>query len=379
MRIGMITGEYPPMQGGVGDFTRELARALVQMGHQVLVLTSRQARGDPSDGVQVSAEVTNWNMATLRQVGKWARENQLNVVNIQYEAAAFQMAGLVHLMPLFLHGVRVITTFHDLLVPYLFPKAGPLRWEAISYLARSSDGVIVTNQADEQKLREAGKIRRLARIPIGSNIEDAPPANYDREAWRQGLQIPADAALVGYFGFVNVSKGVDTLLEGAAAAIQRGVDLYLLMIGGNVGSSDPTNAQQMEEAQQLIHKLGLESRIRWTGYVDNPLVSANLRACDLVVLPYSDGVSFRRGSFMAAITHGCAIITTEPEVELPELRDGENVRLIPRRDADQLASAVVQLAADPELRKRLGNNARQLAGSFSWDRIAEQTVGVYFG
>ena len=40
MRIGLITGEYPPQQGGVGDFTRELARALIAAGHEAQVITS---------------------------------------------------------------------------------------------------------------------------------------------------------------------------------------------------------------------------------------------------------------------------------------------------------------------------------------------------
>ena len=40
MKIGLITGEYPPQQGGVGDFTRELARALMAAGHEAQVITS---------------------------------------------------------------------------------------------------------------------------------------------------------------------------------------------------------------------------------------------------------------------------------------------------------------------------------------------------
>jgi hypothetical protein len=45
MRIGFITGEYPPMQGGVGAFTRELAREMVRQGHDVEVLTRETVQG----------------------------------------------------------------------------------------------------------------------------------------------------------------------------------------------------------------------------------------------------------------------------------------------------------------------------------------------
>jgi hypothetical protein len=40
VRICLVSAEYPPMQGGVGDCTHELGRALVQLGHQVAVVTS---------------------------------------------------------------------------------------------------------------------------------------------------------------------------------------------------------------------------------------------------------------------------------------------------------------------------------------------------
>ena len=40
IKIGLVTGEYAPMQGGVGDFTREVARALVARGHEVHVVTN---------------------------------------------------------------------------------------------------------------------------------------------------------------------------------------------------------------------------------------------------------------------------------------------------------------------------------------------------
>ena len=43
LRILFVTGEYPPMQGGVADYTQALGRALVALGHQVGVLTSIEA------------------------------------------------------------------------------------------------------------------------------------------------------------------------------------------------------------------------------------------------------------------------------------------------------------------------------------------------
>jgi len=40
MKIGLVTAEYAPMQGGVGDFTREVGHALAALGHEVHVITN---------------------------------------------------------------------------------------------------------------------------------------------------------------------------------------------------------------------------------------------------------------------------------------------------------------------------------------------------
>jgi glycosyltransferase involved in cell wall biosynthesis len=390
MRIGLITGEYPPMQGGVGAFTRELAVELVAQGHDIHIFTDCRAvqntPGTPVDaGVTVTAKVNDWNWASLVQARRWARVNALDIVNIQYQAAAFQMAPFVHFLPARLGDIPVVTTFHDLLVPYLFPKAGSLREGAILALARGSQGVIVTNVQDEDQLRRDLENTRqqdkqqpkMRRIPIGSNIPVMLPADYNRDTHRAELDIPPDALLIGYFGFLNASKGIETLLEGVSQALTKGIDAYLLMIGGRVGTSDVTNISFAQQVDKMISALGLRSRVRFTDFVEADQVSAYLTSSDLLVLPYRDGVSFRRGSFMAGIAHSRPIITTHPQITLPEVIDRINAYLIPPDSATALADAIVDLANNTELRTKIGTHAGELAAGFTWECIAKDTVAYF--
>lgn len=379
MRIGIITGEYPPMEGGVGAYTREIAAAFVAHGHPVYILTDVRAAGSTEPNIHVTAAVRHWNRAAFTMARQWAAQNALKVVNIQYQAAAYNMHGAVYWLPQLLGRFPTVTTFHDLLVSYLFPKAGPLRWQAVLQLARAGSAAVVTNTADELRLRAAGGVRRLAHIPIGSNIPAEPPPGYDRAAWRAALNLPPapDATLCAYFGFMNTSKGVGTLFRAFARALSTRPDLYLLMIGGRVGTSDPTNTAYADEIDGLAAQLGITERLRWTGFVERQQVSGHLLAADFVALPYADGVSFRRGSFMASLAHGCPIITTAPGVALPELVDGENVRLVPPENPESLAAAMLELAGTPDLRGRLGDGARALSPEFSWDRIAARLIDVF--
>src|SRR5512136_727748 len=103
MKIGLITGEYPPQQGGVGDFTRELSRALNALGHTAHVITSRsRAEADTQceeEGILVHRVVGSWGMRCWRQVADVTAQHSLEVLNIQYEPAAYAMQIAVNFLP----------------------------------------------------------------------------------------------------------------------------------------------------------------------------------------------------------------------------------------------------------------------------------------
>jgi len=270
-----------------------------------------------------------------------------------------------------------VVTFHDLKVPYLFPKAGRLRWWVNLALARWSDAAIVTNAEDFARLSTYSFGRPLSLIPIGSNISPETPAGYDRERWRAQWGLKPDDLLLSYFGFLNESKGAETLVRALDKLVQSAPNIQLMMVGGKVGSSDPTNLAYLKKIECLIEELGLTDRVFWTGYTPQPEVSANLLASDICVLPYQDGASFRRGSFMAALAHGLPIVSTRPRVDVPELRHGENILLVPPDAPVALAAAIVRLAEDAKLRRCLGEGAARLAQEFTWEKIAEKTGALY--
>lgn len=388
MRILLVSGEYPPMQGGVGDFTREMARALTAQGHAVWVAVPASLaptyEGREAMPWRVLPVVANWGWGCWHTVVRTVEQVTPDVVNIQYQAAAYDMrVPAINLLPWRLHratGAAVAVTFHDLKPPYLFPKAGPLRSRAVRALGRLSDAAIVTNAEDEVVARgwwdAAGNQRpRLHHIPIGSNIPVSPPAGYDRQEWRAAHGYRNADLVWAYFGFLNESKGGEVLVRALARAPQHH---KLLMIGGRVGTSDPTNAGYAGQVEALIAELGIEGRVAWTGYVPTEEVSAALIGADIAVLPYRDGISFRRGSLHAALAHGCAIVSTVPRVAIPELRDEGNVLLVQPEEPEAVCTAALRMEADEPMRRRIGKGARELAATFTWEHIAQRTVNEVF-
>ncbi len=366
----------------MGDFTAQLGRALAGQGHRVHVITSRSQPKDlPHQAPRVSVHrwIDRWGWHCWEQVTSLAEDLALEVLDVQYQAAAYGMHPGINVVPRREGRPPTVVTFHDLKVPYLFPKAGPLRWWAVRMLARRADAVIVTNREDHLRLEDEINPRRLNLVPIGSNIPLSPPAGYDRDAERARWGIQPEDLLLGHFGFLNETKGSLELIEALALLVNQGVPTHLLMIGGRVGSSDPTNREYAEKVRRLIADLSLTERVHWTGYTSPAEISAALLATDVCVLPYRDGVSFRRGTLLACLAHGRAVITTRPTVPLPEIQDGSNVLLIEPRDPEGLARAAAQLSTDPDLQARLQRGARTLAAEFSWETIARRTAAVCDG
>lgn len=365
MQIGIISGEYPPMQGGVGAYSAILAATLADQGHTIRVLSG--AAASCTDERIPLETITRWGWRVFREVQQWADRERLDLINLQFQTAAYGMSPWIHFLPDQL-SIPIVTTFHDLRFPYLFPKAGPLRDWIVTHLARTSAGRIVTNHEDHERLAH---LPLTARIPIGSNILGHNAAGSDSTSWRAQIGAQPDDFLLAYFGFINHSKGLDVLIDALHRVRQHSVPTRLVIIGGRTGTSDPTNIAYAAQIDDQIERLNLSTRVTFTGYVDETVVAAYLQAADLVVLPFRDGASFRRGTLMAAIQHGCPIVTTMPRVQIPEFEDV--FITVPAGDSAALATVLCDLYTEPMRREQLREATHRLRDLFSWSHIATQT------
>lgn len=373
MRIGIITGEFPPRQGGVGAYTRILAEHLAAQNQHVFILSERASRSD-STAFELTSRIDDWGFRCFAVIRTWAHECAPDIVCLQYQTAAYAMSPWIHAIPRIIRPIPFVTTFHDLRPPYLFPKAGPLRAWIVDHLACSSRGVIATNQEDYERLIA---LSYAALIPVGSNIARVPFDAQQRALARRQVGAHEDDFLIAYFGLINHSKGLDLLIDALADLHVQGLPVRLVIIGGTPGDNDPTNLDYAKNIQSQIAHRRLTGVVTNTGYLDEQSVGALLAAADVSALPYRDGASYRRGSLMAAIQHGAAIITTTPTVDIPAFRNGENMLLIPPDNAAALAAALHRLADDHTLRDQLRRGAAELAPTFDWNVIAGAYVAFF--
>ncbi|MCS7003553.1 MAG: glycosyltransferase, partial [Dehalococcoidia bacterium] len=183
MRIAIVTGEYPPMVGGIADYTANLAEALRRAGDEVVVVTDERAVRQPTGSTTVVA-AAGWSFVDLPALRRQIIDIAPDVVHIEYQTAAFKLGGAINLLPATLGAIPTVVTFHDTREPYLFPKAGPLRRLANVRLAQDAAAVICTNAEDARTVRQYGA-KRAHVIPLGNNV--APAQEPDRRRWRDRL------------------------------------------------------------------------------------------------------------------------------------------------------------------------------------------------
>ncbi len=348
-KVLFVSGEYPPLPGGVGDYTANLRLALAAMGARSVVLTSEGAAGEDVRTVR------RWGWSCIGSVLQIARREQVDVVHIQYQAGAFGMHPALNLLPsLVSRRVPVVTTFHDLRVPFLFPKAGRLRKSAIVQMARGSDSVIVTNPADARALSNEGVA--VEQIPIGSNL---PPPGPVGEPARD---------TVAFFGFPARSKGISELLHALGALPPPRPTLLLV---GAAGEPGPTNdilaATDIDDLAALAGVV-----VQRTGFLSPQDASSALARAGAIVLPFQSGASLRSGSLLAALQAGRPVVTIAPRhtSDLGPLANMRQLHLVPASDPEALMPAISRALAWTGV-------SEPLPPEFRWQAIATAHDALY--
>ena len=375
-RVLFITGEYPPMRGGISDYTERLAGALDDTGWEPWALTHAAVKENPDP--RVLARITAWDWSLASKVRRAIADSRAEIVHIQYQTGAFAMHPAINLLPLALRRsgprIPVVTTFHDLRKPYLFPKACVIRRWANRALAFGSAGIVVTNEDDYRQLMRFPRLaQRTEVIPLGGSLPG--PGVVDRPAVRRRLGIAESDCAIGFFGFVTRDKGLDLLID----ALERlpAHRPHLVIVGGELADTDLTSSTI---ARQIRRRLSSTSvPVTMTGHLDARSAAETLAALDLIVLPFLGGASLRSSSLIAAVRSGTAVLTTLPKFQgsLRPLKGGESIALVPAGEVSILAQGIQALLADPARRQRLAENGKTAAAAFDWSAIANRHAAFY--
>ena len=374
MNVLMVTGSYPPQPCGVGDYTHRLVEELRRAGIAVSVATTADPRRTEHAGLVL--EATGWSARAWRRGLGGLPLASFDLMHVQYPARFYGFTPTQALLTFVARSAAPrlprIVTFHEYTIVH------PLRRLTIGALAAGSDAVTVTDEVEEAAFRRSMPwlARKLHRIPMASTIPVVPLSAGARLEVRAAQRTGGGDLLIAYFGFLHPNKGIELLLDAFALLYRREPAARLLMLSRFEPEADPYHGALRRKAAGL----GIADAVRWAGYLPPAEVSRHLGASDIAFLPFAEGVSMRRLSFLTAMSHAMPVVTTRGAAGLEALglRNGENVLAAEAgATAEATAALLARLAGDPELRSAVGRRAREWSGPFQWEAVAARTIGLY--
>lgn len=354
LKVMLVSGSYPPMKCGVGDYTARLAVALQALpGVCVEVLTSgvNQA-AEIVDGVAVRRCLEDWSLLRWNSIVRVLRESKPDCVHIQYPTQGYVGGGLHALVPLlaWMMGIKVVQTWHE---------GFPLRSLPDVLLKAAAPGplVVVRPNFREKNLQPVFRWllhrKHFAFIPNSSVVPRVELGDAERSSIRNGL-LHGQQRLVVYFGFVLPNKGAELLFDIADPATD-----FVVVAGG---MPDGTSKGLVAERMQDEAWAGKSSAV---GYLPLEDAAIMLAAADAVVLPFREGGGEWNTSIHAATVQGTFVLTTS--IAPTGYSDHENIYLAKIDDID-------------EMRKALGEYAGIRAPGYlplSWEEIALAHMELY--
>lgn len=358
--IHVITPEYFPQRGGVGDYTRVVARGLADAGDDVHVWSAEGSQGQPRDRVSVHDDFGRFRGRDLARAGRaldqFAAPRRLLVQWVPHGFGyhAMNLPFCVWLWQRAQAGDDVELMVHE---PYLAFWEGTWRQTAAAavhrvmtiVLLRAASRVWFSIPSWEPlwKPYALGRKVPFAWLPIPSSLDAPEPSAV--ELVRKTCS-PDGRSLVGHLGTYGalITPLLSTLLP---QLLGRPTSPRVLLLG--------TGAQSFAAAL-LSERPDLLGGIHAASSLSDGDLAAHVAACDVMVQPYPDGISSRRTTAMAALALGVPLVTTRGRLSEDVWTDVGAVCLTPVGDPRAMAAQTFDLLDHPELRAELRTAGRKL-------------------
>jgi glycosyltransferase involved in cell wall biosynthesis len=368
----LVCSSYPPVVGGSEIEAQRVCSALIRRGHRVTVATTGgppmpplRKWTDPT-GVPVRLYAAHWNGVMKDVIFSLSVAWLLIRERRNYQAVYFLMQGL-HLAA----GLPVAR----LLGKTILMKVGgsgvlpgmaltPTGRLEIRWLRRWADRIIILNEGMRAEALAARlPADRLVWMPNPVDTEHfRPVVDAERLRLRAQHDLPPDAFVIIYTGRLAPEKSLHLLVEAFATVWRQRAQAYLVLVGDG-----PMRAALTEQTRRL----GCQDNTRVVGSVDPSEVPQWLQVADVFAL-----VSLSEGfpcALVEAMSTGLASVVSDIPANQQLVQSKKHGLLSPAGDISATAAALIRLLDDPELRARMGAEARRsVKQHYATERVLER-------
>lgn len=350
MRILIALTYYRPHYSGLTMYAEREARALVERGHQVTVLTSRFSKDLPEHEVRHGVEIRRMNVAFRVSKGvimpgmlawAWKLARQADVVHLHVpQLDAAPIAVIARLL-----GKPVVLTYHcDLRLPSGFiHKLANLVSDFANHITARLAQVIVHNTYD-YAAHSPFLQRYLEKVePVFPPVEVSGATQADRQAFRAKFDLRPGERLIGMAARLATEKGVEYLAAALPHVLAEFPTARVLFVGPyqNIIGEEAYAAR----LQPLIERLG--DRWKFLGILSPVEMSAFFQVCEVTVLPSINSTESYGMVQVEAMTCGGLVVAADlPGVRVPVQETGSGL-VVPPADAGALAEALIAILRDP--------------------------------
>lgn len=371
MNIVIPTADYPPIEGGIGTVTREVARELAALGHRVTVIAPHfpgTAAFDAAEPVRVvryrgyglgAARIVPMALTTLPHL---RAADVLIAINVA-------SSGVIGLAAQRLLGTRYLALAYG----YEFMKFSPRNLAAslLRAVYRRAAAVIAISRFTRDKLIAFGVAADSIQVCLpGANMpQAASPAAID--AIKRKLTLNGNR-LVLSVGRMVPRKGHVTLVRAMPRVLERHPGTVLVCAGRG-----PCH----DEAMKVGEQLQIQDNLRLPGHLDDAEVDALYTLCDVFALPAGEGRGGQAEGFglvfAEAAAHGKPVVAGNSGGIPDAVRDGETGVLVPPDNPEATAAAIDRLLSDRPLAARMGAAGRARVDSeLNWSAFTRAMLAA---
>ena len=365
MKVLFLTKYYPPSEGGIERYSSLLCSGLVKLGINVEVVafaeTEKRSCTELIDGVKVhrmgSMGVVKGvpiSLSMPRQVRDMI--DAFDLVHLNFPNPLSELTYLAYC-----RHKRAVMTYHSDIYrqKILLSLYGPVIYRVLGHMST----IIATSP---KYILSSPFLHRFASrcqvIPMPIDTEWlSKVSKQEVEEMRAKY-----GSFVLYTGRLVYYKGVSHLIN----AISRLNDVTLVIVGrGDLDS----------KLKKQVRELGLEKKVHFLGKISDEILRVMYHACTCFVLP-SIARSEAFGIVLAeAMACGKPVISTELDTGTSFVNiDGETGFVVPPQDPLLMAEKIDLLFRNIELRRKMGERARERAlNNFDLCRVIQQTADLY--